>query len=747
MKFHIYFVILLIFLKKANADYIQCYVCEDCEENEGELVSCALLGELQLIDPTVETTAETAALISSTQMTTTAIISENITSANFENLTSTTTTVTSANFENVMSTIVAVQENITTVSIPNAIDSMESYEDMEWERESAESPIYNEPDRETTNRTSGEKETFNATAISSNETSETTEDGSAPLLLGTTPTLTVNLTSTLQQNTTDMLGLNVTISETFLNSTTFVTTPNATSAAATGSFESFENITGTVETTDIGPLNTSVNANSTSMATEVLELNGTETLISEEINGTTQINTTAQNFEGDTTTINNTNLSSDNVTSTEILILENEANSGNGTITTTPILANDTTSSLGLMGTIQNNTTTILENGTSSSMEINGTAGLTTGTSLLENGTASSVGLNGTTTLTSGNVTTTESMTSSVALNGTTEVNATAISSGNITQILESTIGINGTAQESSSAVDSGNLTTIGNSTLESESMNSTSTLEQESSSAVDSGNLTTIGNSTLESESMNSTSTLEQDNSTVPEIMELAENLNDTLQTLLTNLTATITGNETSDVIELNGTSASQTNATTTSANDNATSTVNNAPNEAIISEEYSDEDDGNNYADSEEEFRKRSKTYRLKLGAEKNNRNAKETTINGVQFSKPFLIKQTPTDFLLNKYSKLRHVAGLKQVNITYKCYTVRVKGENKVQINKGCIAVPAERTACELLATKYGEDALQDCQVCLEGKCNSRSSSKDLKFSFTSVILTILSAWLLS
>ncbi|XP_050328888.1 mucin-19-like [Bactrocera neohumeralis] len=715
MKFHTYFVVLLIFLKKANADYIQCYVCEDCEENEGELVSCALLGELQLIDPIVQTTAETAALISSTQMTTTTIINENTTSANFENLTSTTTAVSSANFENVTSTIIAVQENLTTVSIPNAIDSMESYEDMEWERESAESPIYNEPDRETTNRTSGEKEILvaNATAITTNETAETTDDESELAE-------PVNLTTTLQENTftntTDVLGLNATANETFLNSTTFVTTPNATSAAAPGS-ESFENITLAVETTDVGPLNTSVNVNSTSMATEVLELNGTENLISAELNGTIQINTTDLNFGGDTTTVNNTNLSSDNVTSTEILILENEANSGNGTITTTPILANETTSSLGLNGTIQNNTITVLENGTSSSMEINGTAGLTAGTSLLENGTASSVGLNGTTALTSGNVTTTESMTSSVAFNGTTEVNTTAISSGNITtetQILESTIGINGTAQEISSAVDS--------------------------------GNLTTTGNSTLGSDFMNSTSILEQDNFTITEIMQLAENLNGTLQnittaTLLTNLTATITGNETSDAIELNGTSESQTNATTTSTNANATSTVNNAPNEAIISEEYSDEDDGNNYADSDEEFRKRSKTYRGKLGA------TQETTINGIQLSKPFLVKQTPTDFLLNKYSKLRHVAGLKQVNITYKCYTVRVKGENKVQINKGCIAVPAERTACELLGTKYGEDALQDCQVCLEGKCNSRSSSNDLKFSTPSVILTIVSAWLLS
>ncbi|XP_018796984.1 PREDICTED: uncharacterized protein LOC108973920 [Bactrocera latifrons] len=721
MKFHIYFVILLIFFKKANADYIQCYVCEDCDENEGELVSCALLGELQLIDPIVETTTETAALISSTQTTTTAIINENTTSANFENLTTTTTTVTSANFENVTSTIVAVQENLTTVSIPNAIDSMESYEDMEWERESAESPIYNEPDRETTNRTSGEKDTFNVTAISTNETSETTEDGSVPLLLGTTPTLTVNLTSTLQQNTTtnttDMLELNVTTSETFLNSTTFVSTLNTTSVAAPGS-DGFENITGTVETADIGPLNTSVNVNSTSMATEVWELNGAETLISEEVNGTTQINTTTLNFGGDTTTINNTNLSSDSVTSTEILILENEVNSGNGTITTTPILANETTSSLGLNATIQNNTTAVLENATSSSMEINGTAGLITGTSLLENGTASSVELNGTTALTSGNVTTTESMTSTVVLNGTTEVNTTAISSGNITtemQILESTIGINGTAQESSTAVDS--------------------------------GNLTTTGNSTLESQTMNSTFILEQDNSTVPEIMELAENLNDTLQTLMANLTATITDNETSEAIELNGTSEFQANVTTTSANANVTSNVNNAQTEAVISEEYSDEDDVNTLFDSEEQFRKRSKTYRGKLGAEKNNRNAEETTIHGNQMSKPFLIKQTPTDFLLNKYSKLRHVAGLKQVNITYRCYTVRVKGENKVQINKGCIAVPAERTACELLATKYGEDALQDCQVCLKGKCNSRSSSKDLKFSFRSVILTVLSAWLLS
>lgn len=67
--------------------------------------------------------------------------------------------------------------------------------------------------------------------------------------------------------------------------------------------------------------------------------------------------------------------------------------------------------------------------------------------------------------------------------------------------------------------------------------------------------------------------------------------------------------------------------------------------------------------------------------------------------------------------------------------------------MQINKGCIAVPEKRSACELLATKYGAATLQECKVCLEGKCNNRNRSNDLKISSINFILTILIAWLLS
>ncbi|XP_020713786.1 uncharacterized protein LOC105664753 isoform X1 [Ceratitis capitata] len=99
----------------------------------------------------------------------------------------------------------------------------------------------------------------------------------------------------------------------------------------------------------------------------------------------------------------------------------------------------------------------------------------------------------------------------------------------------------------------------------------------------------------------------------------------------------------------------------------------------------------------------------------------------------------------FTNTKYGKLNYDKGMKQLNITYKCYTVQVKGQNKVQVNKGCIAVPPKRTACELLSLKYDKETLKGCQVCLEDKCN-RNNSNGLKFSFKSLLSVILVAWLL-
>nr|XP_036232858.1 uncharacterized threonine-rich GPI-anchored glycoprotein PJ4664.02-like [Bactrocera oleae] len=824
MKFHIYFVVLLFFMKKGNADYIQCYVCEDCEENEGELVSCALLGELQLIDTIVETTAETAVIISTTQTTTTANEINYTTSANFENPTSTTAAVTSANFENPTSPTAAVQQNLTTVSIPNAIESIESYEDMEWERESAESPI--PPHIETTNGTNAEMETLlvNATVISANETVKPTEEESTMLLAETAPNLLINLTNTLQQNittnTTEVLGLNATTSDNFLNLTTVATAPNATSATIPWS-ESSENNTATIETTVADSLNNSLNVNFTTTITEVLKLNETESTIFEAVNETTVFNTTAVSSAGETTSVNNMNVSSSNETSTGFSILGNEStsslelnenttgvsssnpttagmsilqnesissvelsattqvnttalNAGNLTSTEISILGNEFTNSVGLNGTIQVNTTTInssngtitvmpvLENENSSSLGLNGTIEnitttesfgnvITTGISLLENGNANSVDLNGTTALTAGNVTTTEiaplESTSSVGLNGTTQINTIAISSGNlITEmpILETTMGANETTLGSDLALNSGNVITTGDSTLESGFMNSTFTLESGNSTVPGIMELTNT-NSGIVSSAILTANT----NGMLQNVNGMLQNI--TTTALLPNLIANETGDVTSEAIQLNGTAESQTNAPTILSNVNITTvatTVNNTQTGAgwTISEEYTNEDEDDNFLDSEDDVRKRSKNLG-KLRAERYTRNAGVSTVNAIQESTKFLVKQNPTDFLLNKYSKLRHIAGQKQVNITYKCYTVRVKGENKVQINKGCIAVPANRTACELLATKYGEGALQDCKVCLESKCNNRSSSNDLKISFASIILTVLGAWLLS
>ncbi|XP_069965934.1 mucin-21 [Bactrocera oleae] len=817
MKFHIYFVVLLFFMKKGNADYIQCYVCEDCEENEGELVSCALLGELQLIDTIVETTAETAVIISTTQTTTTANEINYTTSANFENPTSTTAAVTTANFENPTSTTAAVQRNLTTVSIPNAIESIESYEDMEWERESAESPI--PPHIETTNGTNAEMETLlvNATVISANETVKPTDEESTMLLAETAPNLLINLTNTLQQNittnTTEVLGLNATTSDNFLNLTTVATAPNATSATIPWS-ESSENNTATIETTVADSLNNSLNVNSTTTITEVLELNGTESTIFEAVNGATVFNTIAVSSAGETTSVNNTNVSSSNEMSTGFSILGNEStsslelnenttgvsssnpttagmsilqnesissvelsgttqvnttalNAGNLTSTEISILGNEFTNSVGLNGTIQVNTTTInssngtitampvLVNENSSSLGLNGTIEnitttesfgnvITTGISLLENGNANSVELNGTTALTAGNVTTTEiaplESTSFVGLNGTTQVNTMAISSGNlITEmpILETTMGASETTLGSDLALNSGNVITKGDSTLEIGFMNSTFTLESGNSTVPGIMELTNTNSGNVSSAILTANT-----NGMLQNVNGMLQNI--TTTALLPNLIANETGDVTSET-------ESQTNAPTILSNVNITTvatTVNNTQTGAgwTISEEYTNEDENDNFLDSEDDVRKRSKNLG-KLRAERNTINAGVSTVNAIQESTKFLVKQNPTDFLLNKYSKLRYIAGLKQVNITYKCYTVRVKGENKVQINKGCIAVPANRTACELLATKYGEGALQDCKVCLESKCNNRSSSNDLKISFASIILTVLGAWLLS
>ncbi|XP_053951502.1 serine-rich adhesin for platelets-like [Anastrepha ludens] len=106
---------------------------------------------------------------------------------------------------------------------------------------------------------------------------------------------------------------------------------------------------------------------------------------------------------------------------------------------------------------------------------------------------------------------------------------------------------------------------------------------------------------------------------------------------------------------------------------------------------------------------------------------------------------LKLNPARFIQHKYSRIGNAAGVKLGNITYKCYSVRVKGKNKVQLNKGCVAVPAEKNACELLAAKYGKEALVDCEICVKGKCN-RSSSIGLKLSQKSLALIMLLGWLL-
>ncbi|XP_017480043.1 PREDICTED: uncharacterized protein LOC108369450 [Rhagoletis zephyria] len=85
------------------------------------------------------------------------------------------------------------------------------------------------------------------------------------------------------------------------------------------------------------------------------------------------------------------------------------------------------------------------------------------------------------------------------------------------------------------------------------------------------------------------------------------------------------------------------------------------------------------------------------------------------------------------------------MKMGNITYKCYSVRVKGKNKVQINKGCVAMRPEQNACALLADKYGAEALEGCQVCLEGKCN-RSYGNALRYSAKIWTLTMSIGWLI-
>ncbi|XP_036338584.1 uncharacterized protein LOC118748316, partial [Rhagoletis pomonella] len=106
---------------------------------------------------------------------------------------------------------------------------------------------------------------------------------------------------------------------------------------------------------------------------------------------------------------------------------------------------------------------------------------------------------------------------------------------------------------------------------------------------------------------------------------------------------------------------------------------------------------------------------------------------------------LRRSSRQLLQHKYNKIGDLARMNMGNITYKCYSVRVKGKNKVQINKGCVAMRPEQNACALLADKYGAEALEGCQVCLEGKCN-RSYGNALRYSAKIWTLTMSIGWLI-
>ncbi|XP_067634701.1 uncharacterized protein [Eurosta solidaginis] len=98
-----------------------------------------------------------------------------------------------------------------------------------------------------------------------------------------------------------------------------------------------------------------------------------------------------------------------------------------------------------------------------------------------------------------------------------------------------------------------------------------------------------------------------------------------------------------------------------------------------------------------------------------------------------------------LASNYRSRRVAAQRQRGNITYKCYTVRVKEQNKTKINKGCVAVPVDRAALGVLVNKYGLGTLEDYQVCSEDKCN-RSSSGALRLTEKILTLLVFARWFL-
>ncbi|XP_055918882.1 mucin-2-like [Eupeodes corollae] len=72
---------------------------------------------------------------------------------------------------------------------------------------------------------------------------------------------------------------------------------------------------------------------------------------------------------------------------------------------------------------------------------------------------------------------------------------------------------------------------------------------------------------------------------------------------------------------------------------------------------------------------------------------------------------------------FNRLPRGNRLSRAASSYHCYSINIHDGDTKKVKKGCIAVPEDKGACEVLKDEFGK-SVDTCKICTEDKCNSSS-----------------------
>ncbi|TMW46933.1 hypothetical protein DOY81_007989, partial [Sarcophaga bullata] len=77
-----------------------------------------------------------------------------------------------------------------------------------------------------------------------------------------------------------------------------------------------------------------------------------------------------------------------------------------------------------------------------------------------------------------------------------------------------------------------------------------------------------------------------------------------------------------------------------------------------------------------------------------------------------------------LINNYRRISRTRRDTNSDVSYSCYSVNYKDDGKVKHQKGCVTIPTDKSACEVIADKIDNIEADSCKPCVGDLCNSSS-----------------------